>query len=87
MHRKPATALRVRTGRVADYMREAGITTAAALAELMGVDPATVSRMFAGRNIELSTLARLYTVFPDKRLLGDLVELVDGDDNPEATVA
>ena len=70
------TTLRLRTDQLEKMRRLAGIQTDAALAERMGVDPATVSRVLKGRNAPgPKFMAALVSAFPGFDL-DDLFEVV-----------
>ena len=70
------TTLRLRAEQLAKMRRLAGIETDAALAERMGVDPATVSRVLKGRNAPgPKFMAALVSCFPGFDL-DDLFEVV-----------
>ena len=70
------TTLRLRTDQLTKMRRLAGIQTDAALAERMGVDPATVSRVLKGKNSPgPKFMAALVSCFPGFDL-DDLFEVV-----------
>lgn len=70
------TTLRLRAEQLAKMRRLAGIETDAALAERMGVDPATVSRVLKGKNAPgPKFMAALVSCFPGFDL-DDLFEVV-----------
>ena len=70
------TTLRLRTDQLEKMRRLAGIQTDAALAERMGVDPATVSRVLKGKNSPgPKFMAALVSCFPGFDL-DDLFEVV-----------
>lgn len=70
------TTLRLRTDQLEKMRRLAGIQTDAALAERMGVDPATVSRVLKGKNSPgPKFMAALVGCFPGFDL-DDLFEVV-----------
>ena len=73
------TTLRLRTDQLEKMRRLAGIQTDAALAERMGVDPATVSRVLKGKNSPgPKFMAALVSCFPGFDL-DDLFEVIEDD--------
>lgn len=73
------TTLRLRVDQLQKLRILAGITTDAALAERMGMDPATVSRVLKGRNAPgPKFMAALVSCFPGWDL-DDLFEIVGGE--------
>lgn len=74
------TTLRLRADQLRKLRTLAGITTDAALAERMGMDPATVSRVLSGRNAPGPRfMAALVGCFPGWDL-DDLFEVIGGDE-------
>jgi len=74
------TTLRLRAGQLKKLRTVSGITTDAALAARMGMDPATVSRVLSGRAAPgPKFMAALVSCFPGWDL-DDLFEVIEGDD-------